>query len=304
MSLRLALGASRARLLRQLVIESAVLAAIGGTGGLAFAAWAGPALVAQLSTDVTKVVLDLSLDSRVLGFTAVAMLASVVVFGVAPALRSSRTDPIESIKGYGHMTGGAAQTALSNTLVVAQVGVSVTLIVAVGLFVQTIDRLTHANLGFDRDRVLVVSVDAARASVVEADRTAFHHRLIEAVRAVPGVSDAGGSLSTPRGNAPDFPIIVTVPGLESTPAAQRAVELNGITTGWRATYGVSMVSGRDVEGSDRSAAQPVMIVNEAFVKRFLADTDPVGASVTLAAGTGGEIPIGTKTIVGVIKDMA
>jgi putative ABC transport system permease protein len=302
MSLRHALGASRARLLRQLFVENALLAAIGGTGGLAFAAWARPALVGRLSTDIAEVALDLSLDSRELGFTAVVMLASVVVCGLVPGLRSSRTASVESIKGHGHKA--AARTALSSSLVVGQVGVSVTLVMAVGLFVQTIERLAHVDLGFDRDRVLVVGVDAARATLVEADRTAFYHRLIEAVRAVPGVSDAGGSLSTPMGDAPDFPIIVTVPGVESILAAERAVELNGITTGWRAAYGVSMVSGRDVEEHDRADGQPVMVVNEAFVRRFLADTDPVGVSVTLAAGSSGEIPIGAKTIVGVIGDMA
>jgi ABC-type antimicrobial peptide transport system permease subunit len=97
-SLRLALGASRGRVLRQLFLEAALLAAIGGIGGLVFATWAGPALIAQLSTEAAQVVLDLSLNFRVLTFTGLLLLASMVMFGVAPATRSLRTAPIEAIK--------------------------------------------------------------------------------------------------------------------------------------------------------------------------------------------------------------
>lgn len=303
-SLRLALGASRGRVLRQLFLEAAPLAAIGGIGGLAFAAWAGPALIAQLSTEVAQVVLDLSLNFRVLTFTASLLLASVLIFGMAPAMRSLRTSSIQAIQS-GSLAGRASRTRLSGGFVIAQVAIAVVLVTAFAMFAQTMERLANAELGFDRYRVLLVGVDASRATVVEADRTAFYERLIDAVKAVPGVSEAGGSLSTPLGSAASFPIVVTPPGAEPAglPAA-RAVELDGITPGWRSTYGVALVSGRDVDERDRADAPPVMVVNEAFVRRFLAGTNPIGTSVNLAAGTGGEFPIGSKTIVGVIGNTA
>lgn len=304
-SLRLALGASRGHVVRYLLIEAALLAGIGGIGGLVFAAWAGPALIAQLSTEVAQVSLDLSLNLRVLVFTGLLMLASVVAFSVTPAVRSLRTAPMQAMNNSVLSGPRVSQTRLSSGFVVAQVAIAVVLVAAFTMFAQTVGRLAKATLGFDRDRVLLVGVDASRATVVEPDRLAFYQRLIAAVISVPGVSDAGGSLSTPLGNTPSFPIVVTPPGSDpAVPPATRAVELDGITPGWRSTYGVALISGRDVDERDRADTQPVMIVNEAFARRFLAGTNPVGTSVNLAAGTGGELAIGAKTIVGVIANTA
>ena len=304
-SLRLALGASRGRVLRYVFLEASLLAAIGGIGGLAFAAWAGSALIGQLSTEAAQVVLDLSLDFRVLTFTGLLLLGSMLIFGVVPAMRSLRTAPIEAMKSSNLDGGRASRAGLPSGLVVTQVAIAVVLVAAFTMFARTISRLADADLGFDRDRVLLVGVDASRATVVEADRTAFYARLVEAVKTVPGVNDAGGSLSTPFGIAPSFPIVVTRPGVDpSSSPATRAVELDGITPGWRSTYGVVLISGRDIDEADRANTQPVIIVNEAFVRRFLPDTNPLGALVDLAAGAGGELSIGTKTVVGVIGNTA
>jgi predicted permease len=229
----------------------------------------------------------------------------MLLFAVAPTIRSLRTPPIEAMKSSDLDGRRVSRARLSSGLVVTQVAIAIVLVTAFTMFGRTIGRLANADLGFDRDRVLLVGVDASRATVVEADRTAFYARLVEAVRAVRGVNAAGGSLSTPLGSTPGFPIVVTPLGSDSaTSPATRAVELNGITPGWRSTYGVALVSGRDVDERDRADTQPVMVVNEAFARRFLPDTNPVGTSVNLAAGTVGELAIGVKTVVGVIANMA
>lgn len=229
----------------------------------------------------------------------------VLMFGMAPAIRSLSTAPIQAMQ-RGDLEGRpASRTRLSSGFVVAQVAIAVVLVTGFAMFAQTMGQLANADLGFDRNRVLLIGVDASRATVVEADRMAFYERLIDAVKEVPGVREVGGSLSTPLGSAPSFPIVVTPAGAEPTaPPATRAVELDGITPGWRSTYGVPLVSGRDIDERDRTHTQPVMIVNEAFGRRFLADTNPVGTSVNLAAGVGGDLHIGSKTIVGVIANTA
>ena len=163
LSVRLALGATRWRLVRLLLVEALVLAGIGALAGLVFARWAGPMLVAQLSTSVTRVTLDLSLDWRVLAFTVAVTGATAVLFGTAPAFRARRVAPIDALKEQGRGALGDARTGLSGGLVVAQVALSMVLIVAAGLLVGTFERLATLPLGFDTDRVLTVNVDVTRA---------------------------------------------------------------------------------------------------------------------------------------------
>ncbi len=201
LSVRLALGATRWRLVRLLLVEALVLAGIGALAGLVFARWAGPMLVAQLSTSVTRVTLDLSLDWRVLAFTVAVTAATAVLFGTAPAFRARRIAPIDALKEQGRGALGDARTGLSSSLVVAQVALSMVLIVAAGLLVGTFERLATLPLGFDSDRVLMVNVDVTRAPIDPANRIPFFHQLVAAVAAVPGVARAGGSMATPVGGS-------------------------------------------------------------------------------------------------------
>ena len=201
LSVRLALGATRWRLVRLLLVEALVLAGIGALAGLVFARWAGPMLVAQLSTSVTRVTLDLSLDWRVLAFTVAVTAATAVLFGTAPAFRARRVAPIDALKEQGRGALGDARTGLSSGLVVAQVALSMVLIVAAGLLVGTFERLATLPLGFDTDRVLIVNVDVTRAPIDPANRIPFFHQLVAAVAAVPGVARAGGSMATPVGGS-------------------------------------------------------------------------------------------------------
>ena len=301
LTVRLALGASRWRLARPMLVESLVLSVMGTAAGLLFAGWASRLLVAQLSTSVTHVMLDLSLDWRVLAFTATTMAATAIVFGVVPAIQATRVAPIDALKQHGLDAASDGRFTLSNMLVVSQVALSLILVVAAGLFVGTFERLAQSSLGFDHDRILVVGVNAARTAVAPADRWAFYQRLVNAASAVPGVAQAGGSMTTPISDA-DFRMFASVPGVERRANADQSARINFVTPGWLATYGTAVRAGRDVSDRDTNATPPIVLVNEAFVRRFLADKNPIGAAITVALGTGGEIPLGSRTVEGVVAD--
>ncbi len=303
LSVRLALGAARWRLVRLLLVEALVLAGIGAVAGLVFARWAGPMLVAQLSTSVTRVTLDLSLDWRVLAFTVAVTAATAVLFGTAPAFRARRVAPIDALKEQGRGALGDARTGLSSGLVVAQVALSMVLIVAAGLLVGTFERLATLPLGFDSDRVLIVNVDVSRAAIDPATRIPFFHQLVAAVAAVPGVARAGASMAAPVGGGGLLGFI----DLPGAPPAQpepgpvpfwnsRMTMLNQITPGWLATYGTAVLAGRDVDERDTQGALPVALVNEAYAHKFLGGRNPIGETVMLLEGAG---PL---TIVGVVSD--
>jgi predicted permease len=305
LSVRLALGATRWRLVRLLLVEALVLAGTGALAGLVFARWASPMLVAQLSTSVTRVTLDLSLDWRVLAFTVAVTGATAVLFGTAPAFGARRLAPIDVLKEQTRGALGDARTGLSSGLVVAQVVLSMVLIVAAGLLVGTFERLATVPLGFDADRVLTVNVDVTRALIDPANRGPFFDQLVAAVAAVPGVARAGASMAIPLGgdslmdiiDLPDAPPLQLEPG----PVPfwnSRMTMLNQITAGWLATYGTAVLAGRDVDERDAQGALPVALVNEAYVHKFLPGRSPIGEAIRFPdAGT-----VPPRTIVGVVRD--
>jgi len=302
LSLRLVLGATRWRLVRLLLVEALILAGIGALAGFMFARWASPLLVAQLSTSVTRVTLDLSLDWRVLAFTVAVTAVTAVLFGTAPAFRATRVAPIDALKEQIRGAIGDARTRLAGGLVVAQIALSMVLIVAASLLVGTFARLKTMPLGFDSDRVLTVNVDVTHASIDPSDRSPFYHRLVAAVVEVPGVARAGGSTATPVGDRTDLGFL-DLPGApppqpEPGPVPfwnSRFFLLNRITPGWFATYGTAILAGRDIDERDAQGALPVALVNEAYARKFLLGRNPIGEAVPFS-------PVVHRTIVGVVND--
>src|SRR5262245_28424792 len=189
-SVRLALGASRWRLVRLMLSESFVLSIAGAGLGFLIARWASRLLLRQLSTQSDTVFLDLSIDWRVLAFTTVVSVATALLFGGVPAHRAAGVAPMEAIKEQGRGTAETGRLSTSSALVVVQVALSLLLVVAAALFLRTFRNLTHLDLGFDPDRVLVVTIDAQRAPIPSAQRIAVFERAREAVAAVPGVQSA------------------------------------------------------------------------------------------------------------------
>ena len=283
LSLRIALGASRWRLMRQLLAESTLLSVIGAVSGLAIARWLGQLLVRQLSTTANPIVLDLAVDGRVLAFTVAVTTVTTLIFGVSPAVRATRVAPIDALKDQGRAMAPHSQGSLAGWLVVAQVALSVVLIVAAGLFVRTFQSLANRPLGFQPDRVLVVIVDAQRSAVDATQRVALFDRARDAVRSLPDVEDAAVSFLTPVTGAGLDPAF-EISGIPFTETQRRAVG-NLISPRWFHTFGTPMVAGRDFSERDRAGAPRVAIVNEAFARRFLGGASPIGRTMTLYAHT-------------------
>ena len=281
LSIRLALGASRFRLTRQLLAESIVLSGCGALLGLAFAHWGSRLLVRQLSTSTNNVFLDLSLDWRVLGFTAGVAIATAVLFGTAPALRATRVQPNEALKEQGRGLVGDGRLGLGNALVVVQVALSLILIVGAGLFMRTFSSLANLDLGFNRDPVLVASVNAQRLQMEPALRPQLFNRLRDAAASVPGVASASLSAVTPvSGSTWQFSIEamdgVVIPEAPDSDLQPRSVYVNLISRDWFNTYGIRLLAGRDLTDADTATSPPIAIVNEAFAKKFTGGQNPVG----------------------------
>jgi putative ABC transport system permease protein len=296
LSVRLALGASRWRLARQLLVESLVMSSCGALLGLLIAQWASQLLVRQLSTQSNHVFLELGLDWRVLAFTMLVAVATALLFGTAPAFRASGARPMDAIKEHGR-GGGDGRFGLANGLVVAQVMLSLVLVVAAGLFVRTFTSLANLHLGFDRDRVLVTTVNAQRTEIPAADRLATYERVRQSVAAAPGVAAAGVSIVTPVSGMA-WNSRISVPGGAELPERQRLSFFNAITPGWLDTFGTPILAGRDVLTTDTKAAPLVVIVNQAFARKFLGNATPLGRVVKV----GGGVTEQSLEIVGLVAD--
>ena len=299
-SVRLALGASRWRLARQQFAEALLLAACGGAGALVIARWASDLLVRQLSTQAATVFLDTSLDWHVLMFTTSVALAVALLFGVAPALHASRTEPIDAIREHGRSAAGERRIGLGGVLVAGQVALCLILVVAAGLFIRTFTTLATLNVGFDRDPVLLVRLDVPRTSAESSLRTTVYERIAAAVRGLPGVAHAAVSEVTPVSGMITDVDVETENGPQLAPP-QNASYKNVITPDWFATYGTRLVAGRDFDARDRLASPPVAIVNETFVRRFLPAPNPLGKRIRNPSSTPGETWPWME-VVGVVAD--
>jgi putative ABC transport system permease protein len=290
LGVRLALGASRVRLARQLLIESLIFAVLGAIGGLVIAQWSSQTLVAQLSTPVQQIALDLSFDWRVLAFTTAVALMTVSIFGAVPAFRSTRIAPLDVLKVRAQAGSSSFGTrglaTMSSSLVIVQIALSLTLVICAALLVRSFARLSNVPLGFDPDRVLVVNVDTGRVRTDAAGRMRLFDGILDAVRGVPGVAHAGGSIWTP------------VDGGMRMGDSQSRIAFNFVTPGWFAAYGTTLRTGRDFTVRDTAASAPVVIVNDAFVRAFMPGRSPVGETIPHPRSR----PEVLRTVVGVVDD--
>jgi putative ABC transport system permease protein len=278
-SVRRALGASRWRVMRLVLLESLLLSGVGAILGIAFARAGSRLIVNQLSTASRFVFLDLPLDWRVLAFTMAAGVMTALIFGTAAAFRAASADPIDALKASGRGHGADARGRVASAMVIVQIALSLVLVVASGLFVRTLHALTSVDLGFERDSILMVQVSAMRAHITIHDRLHTWAQVHERVQAVPGVAAAAVSFMTPFSTgywSTNVVVSDTTP-----PAGDRRAGFNAVTPGWFTTYGIPLLAGRDFTDRDRGDRMPVIIVNEAFVKRFLKGANPIGHTVKL-----------------------
>jgi len=295
LGLRLALGASRMRLSRQLLAESLTLAGGGALLGLLFARWGSALLVAQLASIDNRVNLEMPLDWRVLLFTVGISGATAILFGVAPAVSVGDLSPFDAVKEQGRGASGQRRATFRHALIVLQVALSLVLVVAASLFARTLFSLTSRDVGFDRDHVLI-----ARAAVNHpADqRLAVFERLRDAAAAAPGVASAAISYTMPAGRA-GWNTRIVVPPDSPLKGRERASWINAVSPGWFQTYGIKLASGRDFDARDRKGAPLAAVVNRAFARRFLKAGDPIGQrfSEEGPSGTGD-----TFDVIGVVED--
>ena len=286
LSLRIALGASRGRIARQLLLESLMIALPGAVGGLILARFTSQALVHALSTANTTARLDMGLDWRSLGFTAAVGTLTALFFGVAPALRGTRAQPSDALKQQGR-SGAVTNGRLGQALVVAQVALSLVLLVAAGLFVRTFTRLMHRDLGFDAVPVLTAQI-VPGADLVRQKAGPWSARIVAAAAGVPGVRDAALSYTVPMsGN--NWNNLV---GLAAGPPRPDAplTWFNLVTPGWFATYDTRLLDGRDFTAADDAGAAPVAIVNQAFARAFNGGRSPVGVEIRARRRQGARRP--------------
>jgi len=301
-SVRSALGASARRLARQLLAESVLLSAIGAALGVLVAVAGSRFLVTQLSMTTNRVFnrvfIDVGIDWRILAFTAAVGIATALLFGVAPALRSARVAPIDAMKEQGRGTS-SARGGFAGSLVMVQVAMSLVLLIGAGLFVRTFAALSNRHLGLDRDGILVVDMSAERAGTDSAARIAMYERIVQSVRAMPQVSTAALASITPvsGSNSTRRMLRVDRPPLAE---ADRRVWVNVISAGWFATMGTRFVAGRDFDERDRIGAARVVIVNETYVRKHFGSENPVGQLIVEEpASFADPTPL---EIVGVVED--
>ena len=304
MAVRLAIGAGRGRLIRQLLTEGVVLVSLGAGAGLLFARWGASFLVAVLAGPSERVVLEPHFDLRVLGFTAGVSVATALLFSLAPALRATRVDAARP-----GQAGATAHNRLGRTLVVVQVTLSVLLLCGAALFLRTLHNLNTAPAGFDRDGVLTVQVEATVPGRTVTPKTpaefrADHARLgavwsgfIERVREVPGVSSAAVATMNPlsgwyRG------VSIAIHGPVEGPEKGRGISLNQVTDGYFETTGVRLLAGRVFTPRDRSGSPRVAILNQTAARAFFGAESPLGRTVNFP----GQRVEDAFEIVGVVAD--
>ncbi len=291
-AIRMALGSGRSRIIRQLLTESLLLSLAGATLGLVFAQWGTHALVGYLSTSRSSVFLDLSIDGRMLAFTAAVAILTGLLFGLAPAWRGTRVQPQTAMKANSRGVIEGAKFGLGKALVMLQVALSLVLVVGAGLMLSTFWKLTSMDTGFNPQNVLLVRVDIRNANYPVESRPAAWQQMLERVRAIPGVQSASMSGLTPISRS-SWTESVLIDG-----ATYGGVAYNSVSSGYFETLGTPLIAGRDFNKYDTAQSPSVVIVNETFARKFFPNTNPIGKTYVWRPNY-----VSTPVeIVGVVKD--
>ncbi len=279
-ALRLALGASRGRVVWQLLAEALLLAGLGAALGTLLAWWSRSLLLALRPFGNRAVVLDLPLDARVLGFTTAVAILTTLVFGLAPALRATRVDLTADFQGGTRLLGAGRRSRLSQALMVVQMALSLVLLVSTGLFVRTLRNLQDVDAGFNRRGLVLFRIDGTSAGYTLEQFAALHARLQQRLEKLPGVRAATFSrvalLSGVRQNS-TFSIAGAPPR-----SGSEAVNTNGLASNFFTAMELPIVLGRGFTDRDDEAAPKVAVVNQAFARKYVGE-NPIGRQITFSA---------------------
>ncbi len=298
MAVRLAIGAGKGRLIAQVLAESLLLSLGGAVAGALLARGLSRWLVAYLNTQNNAVSLDFKLDWRLFAFLLAVSLVTCVLFGLAPALRASRTAPVSAMKTGGPgMTAGRGRLGFRGALVVSQVALSLVLLFGALLFTTSLRNLLTDDPGFQAKGVLIAWLDFTRLQIPVEKRGAFQGQLLDRIRAIPGVDAAANTNIVPLGGD-GWGNAVWIDGHDST--QRQDSNFSSVTPGYFETLRIPRVAGRDFNEQDTAQSPRVAIVNEAFAKKLGLGANPIGMRFRREATPSS--PEEVNEIVGVVKD--
>lgn len=294
-ALRFSLGASRIRIVRQLLTESTLLALLAGGLALVLADLALVGLPVFQPRTVVPLAFSLSLDLRVLAFTVLLAASTGILFGLAPALQVLRPGQADALKDQGHGTGQARSSShIQSGLVVAQVALSLVLLAASGLFMRSLRNTLAIDPGFDLSNGIIMPINLGYSRLDEADGRELHRRLLNRVRSMAEVESAALTAFPPLGVVHGHHT-VNVEGYVPAPDESMLVKRNMVSSGYFETMGVRVLRGRAFDERDTEDAEPVAMVNETMAERYWPGQDPIGRTVQADMGI-------TYTVVGIIED--
>ncbi len=295
-AIRTSLGASRARLIRQFLTESVLLSAVGGALGLLLALWSLDALLA-LAADSLPRASEVGLDWRVVGFTSLLSIATGIVFGLAPALQSSKIDVQSALKESGVGGASARRNKLRSLLVVIEVASAIVLLVIAGLLIKSFIRLQQTETGIKAENLLTMGVALPQAKYSTPQAVpVFYRQMLERIAALPGV-EAAGAISLLPIQQTGTNGSIAIEGQGSYPPGQAPLaEYRTVSPDYFRAMGIPLLNGRFLDERDQEKSAPAILVNQALVNSFLEGRDPVGTRIQ--AGSSDWI-----TIVGVVRDV-
>ena len=295
-SLRMALGATRWRIVRQLLTESMLLAVIGGVCGVLLAQWGVSVLVNLVASEAP---LDTTADAGILAFTAGVSIVAGLLFGLVPAIQASKTDLASAMKEKARSARGFWRVSLSAALVVIQVALSMVLLTGAGLFARSLAKLQSEDVGFDRTNMLLVGIDPRLAGYKPAELASLYRQVLERLSTVANVQSVSMATYSPlSGSQRSSSIVIT--GFTDDQGSDPVVEDMLVGPKYGETLGVPLLRGREIELRDTAAGPRVAVVNQTFVERYFKEQNPIGRTFTFDDETDNGAPL---EIIGVIGDV-
>ncbi len=297
-AVRLALGASRSRIVSQLLIESLLLAVTGGLAGLALAVWMDRALLGFLPTGNTPLTISSTPDWRIMSFNLAVSLLTGIIFGLVPALQSTRPQLAGTLKDQVGSIAGGTSVGLRKALVAAQVTLSLLLLIGAGLFIRSLKNLKDLDPGFNTNNLVEFSVDPTRNGYKPERSLDFYRQLRENLDAIPGV-DASALAVMPVLSGDEWDNSIAIEGFSHSPTDMPDPHMQFISPDYFRTMNIPILVGRDFRMSDGREAPKVCIVNEKFAKRYFKDGNALGRHIGMGGNPGTKLEI---EIIGVARD--
>ena len=275
-AVQLSMGATRSRLIRQMLTECLLLSCLGGMLGIAVSFWCTSVLPKWASRGTAPIPLNLTPDARILVFSVVVTIATGLLFGLAPALKSAHVDPASVLKGSAQsISGGEGRWSLRKGLVAAQVALSLVLLVGAGMFLRTLENYSRLNPGFDRDHLLSVHIDSHLVNYQASDFPALYQALTSQIEAIPGVRSASVTTCPIVSGCVDSSD-VRIADDNHQGSRKAMAQVNNVAPNYFETVGIGLLQGREFATIDGPTSPKVAIVNQTFARRFLSNSDAVG----------------------------